>query len=102
MCTIVEGTIATLQYVVEVIKKGGRHSSQCRSGEDGEESPFLVSHTASMNSPDNSSEQSTKGRHGHPTNILWIRDDETHTVGANSRNGGSVQPRYRKRETTKL
>ena len=105
VCTIAEGMIATVQYVVGVIKGGGRHSSQCRSGESGEESLSLVSHTAPMNSPNKSSEQSTKGRHGYPKSKPTLEaeiNDETLTVGGNSRNGGSVQPRYRKRETTKL
>ena len=66
MCTIVEGMIAVVHDVVRVIKGGSRHSSQCTSGENGEESLSLESHASSMNSPDKSCEQSTKGRHGHP------------------------------------
>jgi len=61
VCTIVEGTIATVRYVVSVIDVGGRHSSKCKSDENGERSLSLGSHTASMNSPEKFCEISTKG-----------------------------------------
>ena len=73
VCTIVEGSVAIVQYVLAVIKEGCRHSLQRRSGENSEDSLSLGSHTARMNSPDKSCEQSTEGRHGHPQNILWSR-----------------------------
>jgi hypothetical protein len=104
VCTVVEGTIATVQYVVGLTKGVGRHSPQCKSGENSEASLSLGSHTVSMNSFDKSCEQSrnvsrTSTRHSY---IRTGINDETLTVGGNSRNGGSVHPRDRKRETTKL
>jgi hypothetical protein len=103
VCTIVEGTVATAQYVVSAINVGGRHSSKCKCDENGERSLPLASHTASMNSSDKSCEQSTKGRHGHPKSKLGTEiNDETFKVGGNSQNGGSVQPLYRKRKAAKL
>ena len=75
MCTIAEGTFAAMQYVVGAIKGYGRHSSQCRSSENGEEALSLVSHTHSINSSEKCHEQSAKGRRGHPRNVLWSRDE---------------------------
>jgi hypothetical protein len=103
VCAIVEGTIATVQHVVSVIAVGGRHSLKCKSREHGQRSLSLGSHTASMNSPDKSCEQSTKvftdiQRACFGTEI----NDETLTVGGNSRNGGEVQPLYRRGKASKL
>jgi hypothetical protein len=60
VCTVVEGTIATVQYVLGAIKGGGRYSRQCKSGENTEASLSLGSHTASLNTPDRSCEQTRK------------------------------------------
>lgn len=103
VCTIFEGTIATVLYVVGVIKRGGVHSPQSRSGENGEESLFHGSKPPRCTRPTNpvkctlsDAVHDTAIRLARHTKSVKPRSCETSLVAStNFRSGEAAQAKFK-------